>query len=84
MVQIRAEHAPNDLPTRQVVADWALDNGKIAFAKEQAEAACESRPATSALRLYFTRIGKSSQLSPAFPPSSRSRPPSSTPLGPTL
>ena len=31
--------APNDLPTRQVVAIWALDRGKIDFAKEQAEAA---------------------------------------------
>ena len=30
--------APDDLPTRQVVAVWALDRGKIAFAKEQAEA----------------------------------------------
>ncbi len=31
--------APENLPTRQVVAIWALENGKIAFAKEQAEAA---------------------------------------------
>ncbi len=31
--------APDDLPTRQVVANWALENGKLAFAKEQAEAA---------------------------------------------
>ena len=31
--------APDDLTTRQVVAIWALEKGKIAFAKEQAEAA---------------------------------------------
>ncbi|MGO9109364.1 MAG: hypothetical protein ACLP9L_09035 [Thermoguttaceae bacterium] len=31
--------APDDLLTRQVVAIWALDKSKIAFAKEQADAA---------------------------------------------
>ena len=31
--------APDDLPTRQVVAVWALEKGKIDFAKEQADAA---------------------------------------------
>ncbi len=31
--------AKDDLPTRQVVATWGLEHGKIAFAKEQAEAA---------------------------------------------
>ncbi|MGO9112431.1 MAG: tetratricopeptide repeat protein [Thermoguttaceae bacterium] len=31
--------APNDLPTREVVAVWALENGKIDFAKEQAKEA---------------------------------------------
>ena len=30
--------APNDLPTRQIVAVWALEQGKLALAKEQAEA----------------------------------------------
>ena len=39
VVQIRLGARPNDLPTRQVVAVWALENGKIPFAKEQAEAA---------------------------------------------
>ena len=29
--------SPNDLPTRQIVAVWALEKGKVAFAKEQAE-----------------------------------------------
>ncbi len=57
------EHAPNDLPTRQVVADWALDNGKIAFAKEQAEAALriEARDERSAALLHADR-----QVVPAF------------------
>jgi tetratricopeptide (TPR) repeat protein len=31
--------APDDLPTRQAAAIWALENGDIAFAREQAEAA---------------------------------------------
>ena len=30
--------APNDIPTRQAAATWALNKGNIAFAKEQAEA----------------------------------------------
>jgi tetratricopeptide (TPR) repeat protein len=33
------QHAPNDRATRQVVALWALETGKIAFAKEQLDAA---------------------------------------------
>ena len=33
------KNAPDDLRAREVVANWALENGKIAFAKEQAEAA---------------------------------------------
>ena len=32
------ENAPDDLATRQVVAFWALAKGKIAFAKQQADA----------------------------------------------
>ena len=31
--------APNDLPTRQAVAEWALEKGNLPFAKEQAYAA---------------------------------------------
>ena len=31
--------APDDLPTRQLVAVWALQKGKLALAKEQADAA---------------------------------------------
>ena len=33
------KNAPNDLPTCQCVAIWALEKGKLDFAKEQAEAA---------------------------------------------
>ena len=29
--------APDDLPTRRLAANWALEHGKLAFAKEQAE-----------------------------------------------
>jgi tetratricopeptide (TPR) repeat protein len=32
------EVAPNDLPTRQAVAVWALEKGKLALAKEQVKA----------------------------------------------
>jgi tetratricopeptide (TPR) repeat protein len=31
------KHAPNDLPTRRIVGVWALERGKLALAKEQAE-----------------------------------------------
>ena len=31
--------APDDLPTRQLAANWALEHGKLAFAKEQADSA---------------------------------------------
>lgn len=41
--------APDDLPARQVVALWALENGKIAFAKEQAEAALRIEAADASL-----------------------------------
>ena len=41
--------APDDLPTRQVVAIWALENGKLAFAKEQAEAALKIEAADASL-----------------------------------
>jgi tetratricopeptide (TPR) repeat protein len=33
------EDAPDDLATRQAATIWALENGKLAFAKEQADAA---------------------------------------------
>jgi tetratricopeptide (TPR) repeat protein len=39
--------APDDLATRQEVARWALDKGKLAFAKEQAEAASKIEVANS-------------------------------------
>ena len=44
--------APDDLPTRQVVAIWALEKGKLDFAKEQAEAALriEAMPMPSEVR----------------------------------
>jgi tetratricopeptide (TPR) repeat protein len=42
------KNAPDDLTTRQVVAVWALEKGKIAFAKEQAEAALRIEAADAA------------------------------------
>jgi tetratricopeptide (TPR) repeat protein len=41
--------APDDLSTRQVVAIWALEKGKLDFAKEQAEAALRIEAADAAL-----------------------------------
>ncbi len=41
--------APDDLPTRQVVAIWALEKGKLDFAKEQAEAVLKIEAADAAL-----------------------------------
>jgi len=41
--------APDDLPTRQVVAIWALEKGQLDFAKEQAEAALRIEAADAAL-----------------------------------
>jgi tetratricopeptide (TPR) repeat protein len=43
------QKAPDDLPTRQVVAVWALERGKVAFAKEQAEAALRVEAADALL-----------------------------------
>ena len=37
------EAAPGDLPTRQVFAVWALEKGRLALAKEQAEAILNDR-----------------------------------------
>ena len=41
MVRIALKKAPKDLATRQVVCLWALQKGKLAFAKEQADAALD-------------------------------------------
>ncbi len=44
------KRAPDDLPTREVVAEWALEHGKLAFAKEQAEAALRIEAADASLK----------------------------------
>ncbi len=43
--------APDDLPTRQVVAVWALETGNLPFAKEQAEKALKIEAADAKLSL---------------------------------
>jgi tetratricopeptide (TPR) repeat protein len=43
------KQAPNDLATRQVVAVWALENGKLDLAKEQAKEALRIEEADAAL-----------------------------------
>ena len=48
--------APDDLATRQAVAVWAFEKGKIAFAKEQAEAALRIE-ASNAARYAGSSMG---------------------------
>ncbi len=49
------KNAPNDLPTRLAAAVWGLENGKLDFAKEQAEAAVKIEAADASLPLEKRR-----------------------------
>ena len=58
MVQSPLEDAPDDLTTRQVVAIWALEKGKLAFAKEQAEAALRIEAGCRPQEVQGSNVGR--------------------------